>query len=271
MEANDFSIEPMIRICPSTKGSSGRFNTGLTIKETEVLFEQILGISATHPDFLKNVNKWYIESSVKATTAGTPLEIGMEVDNDSAVIYKNAEGETVRNFPLDIEDYVKYKYLQNNPTVAQSAEKANNNTIKAYFRDPYLEIREVERVTKLKNEASAKYLAIANDADKVAMYLTMAGVDIRFEKGSLIARLKDFVDKNPEQFLAIVADKDGEHKNFLLELKNYEIVKVVGTAYMTAENDTLGYSFEDTIQYLKNKANAEQVKLLKARLAQLKK
>lgn len=250
------------------KGSS-RTATGLSPAEIDILLPYVIDEESTDRDFRKAVTKYFDAISTNIPHEGKKLEIGLKVDNNKPIIFKNEGGKEVYNLPIDIEHYIRYRHITNHPLVAKNKEDGKSNKLYEYYIED-VEVQDLssEKFLKDRDEALALYLGISKDEAMVDRILATLGINYRELKGfQKISKLKSLAENKTtiSRFMEAVKNPNLKYEKFVYDLVTNKIVRKEGNRYLF-ENEQVGATKEDFILYLKDEANSETKLTLKARL-----
>ena len=251
------------------KGGSKRVETGLEDWEADELLSMMVNAESTDKDFKTKVEKYYIDINTKVPSDGLPLEIGLKEDNSKPVIYKDENGKKIMNLPVSMEDYLIYRHVIKHPFVAVGKEEGESNPLVKFFvEDKTKETNQMVKTENLKDEALLKYLEVAKDGKKVAMFLSLLGINYRnISADERPAALKNIANKTPQKFIDTLNDKDGATKFFIQRLVSADIIHKEGHRYLL-DGTELASTLIDFVLYIQDKGNSETVGILKAKLAE---
>lgn len=238
----------------SSYTKSGDINTGLDLDQIKEYMPPILGISAEDSSFFKEVKTWFTNLSVDVPAAGLELDVST---NDKGT-------------PLNIMDYIKYKFVIQHPYVLvdphNEEEKRKKRKYLYTVEDRGKEKELKVAASKLKREALTQYIKIAADPKKTDMVLTVLGEGITtMDKEDKILALETLAEENPAGFLKVVGNKNLELTFFLRNCISSEVLRKVGNSILDGE-EVIGNSEEEAVLFLKDKANSEVYVNLKAKL-----
>jgi len=242
--------------------------SGLTVQEKEILLPVFVGVSSTHPDFMKKIETYYVDFDTKVPyQTGLLLEVGLKEDNSAPI--------SLTNTPIVPLDYIRYRHLSNHPYVGATKEEAEGTRKQFYIFNP----EELQKKTKAKNDAKdaalAIFLQIKKEPTKVAMMLTLMGTNPKSFSGKnkqadMEEALRKIVDTKSEEFNTIYSKKDVETEYLIQSMINHKIINKYGEKYMDPQADPkhqlLANSIEELIFFLKDKDNSATVIALRARL-----
>lgn len=242
--------------------------TGLDFKEQRMLLPEFIGVEASDKDFRRKVTETYDNFIIKIPKDGISLEVGLEDDSKPL-------SET--NLPLQLPDYLKYRFIIRHPDVAQNKEEAQRSySKKFYIVDPNQVTAQALSVNTLEDKAYELYMRFKDDSVKVDQILTMLGRNVSNLKKDKILVFKQYASKNPKldtvqqseafkKFIDICEDKDLEMKFLIEEGIAIQYLKRVGANILYNEtSQQIGVNMEDTVLYFKNPKNSRELNLLKA-------
>lgn len=250
------------------KGST-KPKTGLTHAEQFLLVPHIIDLPSTDVTFRKELEKYFLDLTVKIPAAGLPLEIGLEGDNDEKV--------SESNMPINVEEYVKYKWIIASSSVAPSEVDAIGNQIKKYY------IVDADAVTKdnikeseYEDNANTIYLSIKTDDKKVKRVLSNLTGSVStvnsMSPEDRVLKLKQELKNNPKQFIKIAEDRDLEVRYILLSMLQAKLLNRVGERILITESgDKIGNDMKEAILWWSDAINSDRVGTLKARYQELSK
>lgn len=234
----------------ATLTQSGKINPGLSNDEVKKFLPDIVQVSADDTKFNKEVQEWYANLVVHVPIE---LEIGLDENNE----------------PIQLLDYLKYRFAKINPAVADNktdAEGSANPAVKYYFQDPDGEKKKATAKNKLEKEAMKGYLKISDSTEEMSNVLQAAGVDIRhMDDNDIDLALSAMVKAEPAKILEVLGDKNLKTKAFINKCISGGILRRVGQSILDGD-EILGHTLEEAVIYLDDKANSELLTTLKARL-----
>lgn len=261
-ELEEFFAEGQRGIGSYFAKGSARVATGLTPTEEDLLLPYILNIPSTDREFRMKVNDHYIIIDKKIPgKVGLELEIGLEVSN--------TEPMSATNLPINIDNYLTYRWALTHPWVAPSEADGKGNQLKQYYIFNPGEVSKVNiNVNEQRDKALGYYLSIKDNKRTVTMYLTLLGVRTdQLRAGEEVLKLRELVDKNPDAFLKLFDDRDKEIKYAIEDMINNQILERVNGAIMVKEDGTLlGRDMKEAILFITDSKNTKLYNVLKSRL-----
>jgi hypothetical protein len=232
---------------------TGDIGSGLRIEEERKLMPLVLGIAPTDYTYQKQVKEYFANLTVEVKPEGTPLEVGL--DNEG--------------LPLNMNDYIKYRFCLESPEVAPSEDEGSTK-YEYFIFDKAAKLEADYQVLRGKKDAYKEFIKLAANEDKLLMVMNVCG----FEAGKMDEKTREltmekFVTEQPSKFIAILKDPNLEHKSFIEDCIRYSVLRRVGQSILNGD-ERLGGSLEEAIEYFKDKTHSETVTVLKARLAEFK-
>jgi len=245
----DHLYEDSTRGVGATLGGSGEVFSGLTIKEIEKYMPLILGVSNTSQGFYKEVEDYFASLTVKIDGVGIRLEIGKDEKED----------------PINVQDFIKYKFIKANPKVAD--EKSAMGVIhQYYFYDPKEETIKKYEALQVRKDAEKEFLKIVSDKKKFELVLTiMDPIALSLPEQERELRLDALKENSPQEFLSVVKDKHLEARAFLEDCISKEALRRVGNIVLNGDQK-IGDTIEGAILFLEDPKNSDVVATLKARV-----
>lgn len=240
--------------------------SGLSITEKELLMPTFVGVSPTHPDFMKKVETFFIDLETKVPYGtGLTLEVGLTEDNSKPL--------SAKNMPLNPMEYIRYQQAKHHPFVGASKEEAEG-TRKLFYIFNAVELEKKKKaVSDTKDAALAVFLEVKQDPRKVKMMLTLLGVDTKIFTGKVAAEtmqleLRKLAELKPKDFIEIYSRKSFEAEYMIQSMLNLGIIKKYGEKYMNPSNHNalLASSLDELVFYFKDDENSETILSLKAQL-----
>jgi hypothetical protein len=224
---------------------------GVEGDEEKRLLCKLLGLDETDKTIGKVMREWWAELRILVDHEGTELQVGM------------IDGE-----PVNIEDYLKYRFALRHPQVAESRELMVIDSRKMFYLYDYdQEVGKDNAKGAVKRKAMVeldRIMQVRRDMDRVMRVMG----ELRPENLSTQQaqnRLQLLVENEPQKFLSIITDKNFDNRSVLTEMLQYEVLRKIGNAYYY-QDQILGDNEEETILYLKNPANNSVLVTLKARM-----
>lgn len=226
---------------------NGRIATGLSDEEVRKFMPIILGMSVQDVNFYRQVQIYFRDLSIKVPQEGIKLECGLD---DSG-------------FPVNVYDYVKYRFAKRHPYTAPSFEKAKKND-RFYMRDRTEELIKSRSELDIRTSAYTEFVKLVAEESKMNAVLKVYGEDPDRVLDKKL-KIEELMNESHQHFLKITTDKDLETKAFLEDCLTYEVLRKVGNTIMDGD-EVIGNTPEEAIIFLQDKKNSGVVTTIKARL-----
>jgi len=229
---------------------------GVEGEEAEKYLPGIIGLPFNHPDFpIKEKNYW-ASLRVKVPFEGKELEITTHDDGS----------------PVNIEDYITYKWCLKHRMVADSKEEMNATAGKKfYIYDPQKDLLKKNKKIQIAKDADKEFLKASTDVKRMRRLLRVLSntnpdrlTDLEIENN-----LYELKTKTPTKFYKAAVDKDLDLKDEIAELVQQDIIRKIGNQHIHGD-ETIGEDLTDTIVYFKNKKNSGAVNAIRAKLKAIK-
>jgi len=229
--------------------SNGKTATGLSLDEVKLLMPKVINIPESDNSFYQEVERYFANLSFDVPKTGVQLEIGVDSNK----------------MPVNVEDFVKYRFALANPLVAGHGNKPNRS-----HRFVIVDIaaaKEAEYETlKLQKEAYKEFIKLTGDTDRMDMVLRVFNVNPKkLDTEDKELRLEKILKSDPAGFLSIATNKDLEIISMINECISKEVLRKVGNAIFNAD-ENIGNNMDEAVLYLKDKQNSGVYTMLKARL-----
>lgn len=292
----------------STQGAVTRILSPQYDSMLKKLMPTVITTNPNDPTWYKRVKSYWDSFGIKVPVGGKRLERGFNFDiNDSdrkqaineliaSVDKKGIKIETdeqLRDYvmtkvdefdiykygsPINVEQYLTWVYLLGHHRVAKQVEAVGKTTkIEFVLIDPK-EIEDLKRKQhSLSIDATRKYLEIIKDRQQVRDILYIQGTDAStLDDLDADAKLKQFVDSSPRDFIKLVEDKT---TNIKARIERYCIAGVLkrlpNSSIIVDENDpavVIGNTLDEAVTFFNSEATDKvaKVKEYKARYQTLK-
>lgn len=238
---------------------------GLELEEINILLPNILKVQATHPEFLQRVQNFFIDYEVRFDNReASSLELYISLQDDSKPLSES-------NLPINIDNYLQYRFLRSHPLVASSLDIARYEGKRYVLTDELTEETAKRLKLDIEEKADTLFYGLKEDQAKAKRVALLLGIPV-FGKThtDLLADIKQKKNSDKTTFIRILEDEHLELKAMIKQAEQKGILKVVSSTYFLAEEGTeLGIGVDDTIKYLLSKEGKESYSILKARLNNL--
>ena len=228
---------------------------GFTPAEEKKYLQEILDVAPSHVDWPKHSKVFWADLTIPVGFTGVELEIGLDDEG----------------MPINIMDYIKYRFALKHPHVALTRDEMDADFNKRFF------IQDLSRDDKVKNNK----IQLKKDADKVFIKLSGGLKDMkrvlrlmsnsnpdRMTEEQIENALYEIKDSAPKKFLRIATDKNLEMKSEIEEMVTAGVIRRIGNQVIFID-EVLGDTLEDTVVYLKDKKNSGKLTILRAKLKEL--
>lgn len=165
------------------------------------------------------------------------------------------------------KDFLTYKVLLADQQVANSEmEKADSPFAEYVLTSDIQEAKVKAAEVSVSRKAWTHFSKMTNE-DMVS-FLKIFGNKPSANASTewLEAKVGEIIEKSPTKFLEIVEDKSFKMKVFITDCIHKKALTKSGSKYMLMGGDIIGYSIEDTIDYLSKPENQEVYIQLKSKL-----
>lgn len=234
----------------------------LTFEEENKYMEAVVSLKITDPGFRKACNEYYKNLTIKVGFRGVELEAGLDEFGN----------------PLNLEDYIKYKFAESHPWMAKDRKECEAiEHYQFYFEDPEADRKVKGDKLEFISKAYVEFSKLVEDEEK--MDWAMRSVLGKFpELGSITdliklkpkdkkLKLAEVVEKDPAYFIQVIDDKDLVYKAEIASMIEAGVLAKEGNKYLNG-SENLG-SLDGTIAWIKDQNNSVEYAILKARLDEL--
>lgn len=173
----------------------------------------------------------------------------------------------------DPHDELEYKVLLAHDEVANSEEDRLYNGFARYVLHSEEDTAiDINKKISLKKRAYTKYSSMSVDEMKDFLRVwnhthpVRSGTTDSTKNWIIEAAVGTIIEEETQEFLDVLSDEGYKTRVFLKKCIENDIVKQSNTKYSLPGGDTLGFSLEQTIDYLRNPDNQELVLSLKSKL-----
>jgi len=183
------------------------------------------------------------------------------------------KGGRTLNVSDDPWDELTWRVLRAHQEVANDEEDRRINGFARYVMTSEEEEAEViNKGARVKRRAYVKFGNMSSsemkDFLRVWNHTRRSGIKVTEDtKISLVeAAITTVVEDSPQEFLDTLEDDTYKSRIFLRKCMDANLIKQIGNKYGLQGGDVLGYTLDQTVEYLMNKDNQEVILSLKARL-----
>ena len=228
---------------------------GFTAEEEKKHLNGILDVAPEHMEWPKHTKEFWANLTIPVGFTGVELEIGLDED------------ET----PLNIMDYIKYRFAIKHPHVALTKEEMDTTFGKKFY------IQDLSRIDKVKNNE----IQMKKDADKefiktsshlgtmkkVLRLMSNSNPD-RMTEDQIENSLYELKNSDPKKFIRIAQDRFLSLKAEVEEMISASVLRKIGNQIIFID-EVLGDTMDDTIVHLRDKKNSGKLTILRAKLKEL--
>lgn len=168
----------------------------MTKPEEEKWMAKIVGISPNHQDWNKILDDYWANLYVKIPYEGRILDASYDQISETEIE------------PVNIEDFILYRYCLQYSQVANTLEEANSSSrIRFYLVRESEMKRAAEKVRAVKDRAIKLRMSIQDDLATVKAILVLGAKYVNRTESNPVFALADFSEQHPVQFLEIAGDK----------------------------------------------------------------
>jgi hypothetical protein len=226
-----------------------------TPEEEKKYMQGILDVNPDHNDWPKYSKQYWAEMTIPVGFTGVELEIGMD-DND---------------MPLQIVDYIKYRFALKHPHVAMTkAEMDADFNKRFYIQDLSREDKSRNNEIQMKKDADKEFIKLSSspkDMKRVIRLLSNVNPD-RMTVEQIENSLYEIKNSNPKKFVRIATDKNLELKAEIEEMVTAGVLRKIGNQIIYID-EVLGENMDNAVVYLKDKKNSGTLTVMRAKLKEL--
>lgn len=231
---------------------------GLSEELEKKYLPNLLGVSATHPDFSKKTRDFWAEMTILVPSSGVVLDITMDEESKE---------------PYNLEDWIKYKWALKHKLVAENQSALENDPRKKfYIYNPDEETARKHQSIQKRKAADVEFIKATKDPAKAKRIVRMMDNILNpdaMSEAQVENRLFDLKNEKPDEFLRIAKDSNLDVKAEIQELVSYEILTMVGPQVIYIDQ-VIGQNLEEAVIWYKDKQNSSLVAQLKAKLSEYK-
>ena len=228
---------------------------GFDVEEEKKYLNGILDVLPDHVDWPRHSKKFWAELTIPVGFTGVELEIGMDEDGN----------------PLNIMDYIKYRFAIKHPHTALTKEEMDKDFNKRfYIQDPTREDKVKNNTIQLRKDADKEFIKLSSSGKamkRVLRLMSNTNPD-RMTKEQVENSLYELKNKEPKKFIRITTDKKLDLKAEIEEMVSTGVLRKIGNQIIFID-EVLGDTMNDTVIHLKDKKNSGKLTILRAKLKEL--
>ena len=228
---------------------------GFTPDEEKEYMNGILDVTPEHVDWPKHSKLFWAELTIPVGFTGVELEIG-----------KDTNGK-----PLNIMDYIKYRFALKHPHVALTKEEMDGDFDKRfYIQDLARDDKVKNNMIQLKKDADKEFIKVSSNPKSMKRILRLMSNTNpdRMTSEQIENSLYEIKNTSPKKFVRIARDKNLELKSEIEELVSAGVLRKIGNQVIFID-EVLGDTVEDAVVHLKDKRNSGKLTILRAKLKEL--
>jgi hypothetical protein len=267
-------IHDEVTVTIGSKLSSDTKNVlmGLTEEEREIFLPPLTNVNPTSVNWEQSVNNFFAELYISIPRTGLELNVSTY---KKEVNYRGTTKEI--DYPYAVEDYIKWKQLLVDKTVAKNKSKLSEGVYIAYLIDEeeekalkakvrknkdyitqsYLDLVKLSPEGKYVNEEKIKYVMFVLQYNPLAYDTDQMIEKIEIQKDLSIKELEDGIPLESTKLISILKDEKLKEKAFVFALLNCNAITRSGEYFVDANDAAivLGRSIEEAINYISNGIN----------------
>lgn len=274
-----------LKIGSSFKGSS--VNRGLTFKEEVRFLQEVLGINASSPNWEKSTKDYWCNISKPVPPKeGVKLEVGLKyiteedyLEDQNKKVNENGVIEDCKGTPINLSDYILWRYCLVYNEVANSIEFVGNSPkINFYLFNKDKEIKDKKAIIDQKRSATKLLFSNLGDRewvehvlrnliarDSASKYTIRDLPEISEDERDIL--LEEYVQEKTAEFLVLGNDKNLQLKSFIeIAIVLGKLSRIPNTATITLDGQVIGNTLEETVTFLLNPKNNDIYTTLKAQV-----
>lgn len=238
----------------TTLGSIFEFNQPLRGLNDEAeereLLPPLMSVGIQDPHWGTHVRNFWAQMRIKVGFTGKPLEIGLDENGK----------------PLNLMDYVQYRFAKRHRLVAETEAEMLNSPIKRfYIMDPAKETLKENVNVQLGKRADREFIKLSEDPERMRDVLQVLSPMIRtmsLQPSEVENALFKLKSTEARKFITAIEDKTLSIRADLYRFISAGVVLKVGTSY-SFHSDTIGNSEEETLIWMQNPRNAASVNAMR--------
>lgn len=256
---------------------------GLTEEEREIFLPSIMNVAVKSTHWEESVKNYFNNLNIKIPYTGIKLNVTTKLKK----INYNGEVKEIQ-YPLVVEDYIKWKQLLVDNTVAKSKEQLKEGIYKAYMIDEQAEIELQSKLKKAKDSLMRMYLELTVidekdeyiNKDKIKYILFVLGLnpyaysidqqinELERYRDISLKQLEEGYDLSDTTLVKVLKDEKLKEKARISNLLTINVIKKSGDYYVDANdfNKILGKSLDDVINWFNDPNNSQRVAEMKHEL-----
>ena len=224
---------------------------GVTAAEEIKYLKGILDVGPDHVDWPRQTKNYWAEMSIMVGYGGVELDISTTDDGE----------------PINIEDWLRYKWLIKHPHVALHKDEMLGSKKRFFIKDTQRDLRTANNKIQTLKEADKEFIKLSDNIEDLKRVYRMMGTDNpdRLNSIELENRLYALKNEVPEKFIRIATDKHLKVKSEIEEMISLQVLRRIGNQVIY-QDEILGDTLQDSVIYLNDKKNSGTLTTLRAKL-----
>ena len=228
---------------------------GFTLEEEKEYMQEVLDVTPDHVDWPKHSKQFWAELSIPVGFTGVELDISTDENGK----------------PVNIMDYIKYRFALKHPHVALTKEEMDLDFSKRfYIHDLIRDDKVKNNQIQFKKDADKEFIKVSSNSKSMKRILRLMSNTNpdRMTSEQIENTLYEIKNTSPKKFVRIARDKNLELKSEIEELVSAGVLRKIGNQVIFID-EVLGDTVEDAVVHLKDKRNSGKLTILRAKLKEL--
>ena len=224
-------------------------------EEEKKYLEGILDVNPDHMEWPKHSKIFWAEMTIPVGFTGVELEIGLDTENN----------------PINIMDYIKYRFALAHPHVAITKEEMNADFSKRFYIQDFARAdKEKNNQIQLNKDADKEFIKLSTSPKNMVRVLRLMSNTNpdKMTAEQIENSLYGLKNSEPKKFLRIATDKNLELKSEIEEMVSTGVLRKVGNQIIFID-EIIGDTLENAVVHLKDKKNSGKLTILRAKLKEL--
>ena len=228
---------------------------GFTLEEEKEYMQEVLDVTPDHVDWPKHSKQFWAELSIPVGFTGVELDISTDENGK----------------PVNIMDYIKYRFALKHPHVALTKEEMDLDFSKRfYIHDLIRDDKVKNNQIQFKKDADKEFIKVSSNSKSMKRILRLMSNSNpdRMTSEQIENTLYEIKNTSPKKFVKIAKDRNLEIKSEIEEMVSSGVLRRIGNQVIFID-EVLGDTIDDTVVHLKDKKNSGKLVILRAKLKEL--
>ena len=228
---------------------------GFTLEEEKEYMQEVLDVTPDHVDWPKHSKQFWAELSIPVGFTGVELDISTDENGK----------------PVNIMDYIKYRFALKHPHVALTKEEMDLDFSKRfYIHDLIRDDKVKNNQIQFKKDADKEFIKVSSNSKSMKRILRLMSNTNpdRMTSEQIENTLYEIKNTSPKKFVKIAKDRNLELKAEIEEMVSAGVLRRIGNQVIFID-EVLGDTIDDTVVHLKDKKNSGKLVILRAKLKEL--